>query len=55
MIASKFAGFHVGSDVEVPLLQIAVGASVNRRRNERLYVAGQDDLLGRRGLLRRHN
>ena len=51
----QLSGLHMCADIEVPLLQIAIGAGVNRRRYERLHVAGQDDLRGRGSLLGRHD
>src|SRR5580704_4140424 len=33
------------SDVEIPLLQISVYAGINGRRDEWLYISGQDNLL----------
>jgi hypothetical protein len=36
----QLAVFHVRADIGVPLLQIAVGARVNRRIEKRLHVAG---------------
>ncbi len=47
----QLAGFHVRPDVEIPLLQVAIGAGVNRRGDERLYVSGQDNFLSWRGLV----
>ena len=35
----QLPGFYVRTDVEIPLLQITVGARVNRRRDERLHIS----------------
>src|SRR5712692_2654084 len=42
------------SNVDVPLPQITVGPRIDRRSDERLHVPREDDLLGRRSLLRRN-
>src|SRR6266849_979116 len=43
------------SNVDVPLFQISVGAGINGRGDEWLYIPRKDDLLSRRSLLRRNN
>ena len=43
---------HVRADVGVPLLQITVGARVDRRIDQRLRVPRQHQLLGRPGHFR---
>ena len=40
---------HVGADVEVPALHVAVDARKDRRIREGLRAAGKDELLPRRG------
>src|SRR5580692_2649653 len=43
------------SDVEIPLLQISVYAGINGRRDEWLYISGQDNLLSWGRGLRPHH
>ena len=44
-LGEELALYYVGADVEVPLLQVAVGAGVDGRVGEGLHVAGKDDVL----------
>src|SRR5260370_28682438 len=51
----ELALLNARSDVDVPLFQISVSTGINGRGDEWLYISRKDDLLGRRGLLRRNN
>jgi hypothetical protein len=54
-LGQKVALVHVRADVEVPLLQVAVGARVDGRIGKRLYVAGKREIVGLRSLHRMHH
>ena len=47
-LRQQFALSHTRADIEIPVLQIAVGTGIDRRIDEGLGVAGQHDLLRRR-------
>ena len=53
--SQQIACFYIRTNIEVPLLEVAVGSRVDRRRDIRLDVAGQHDFLGRCSLLRQHH
>ena len=44
-VGQQLAFADMGADIEIPLLQIAIGAGIDGRIGEGLKIAGQDDLL----------
>ena len=54
-LGQEIAFAHVRANVEVPLLQVAVGARVDGRIGKCLYIAGKREIVGLRSLHRMHD
>ena len=51
-LGEEVARLHARADIGIPLLQIAVGARIDRRIDQRLRIPGQHQFLGRAGQFR---
>ncbi len=47
-LGQQLALLNMGSDIEVPALEVSIGPGIDRRVDKGLNVARQKDLLGRR-------